>query len=62
MEQPAFEIITPDRHVKIYADGRVEGFGTTGRITVVNRIPERVARACELVREQFSQDAAGADL
>lgn len=62
MEQPAFEIITPDRHIKIFASGRVEGFGAADRMTVINRIPEAVGRACELVREQFSHEAAGADL
>lgn len=38
-EQPAFEIHTPDegKKYKIWADGRIEGFGD-GHLNIINRI------------------------
>lgn len=44
--RPAFEVITQDTHFKIWANGKVEGFGHGGRQTVViNRIPVLIEEA-----------------
>lgn len=43
-ENPAFEVHTPDQIFKIYASGKVEGFGETG-VIICNRIPQLVAKA-----------------
>ena len=40
MKKPAFEIISSDSlHVKIYEDGRVEGWPKDKECCVINRIP-----------------------
>lgn len=62
-EKPAFEIITPDRHIRIYANGRVDGFfGAEHRLTIINRIPVIVAEALQEAHDAHARDAAGADL
>lgn len=41
-DRPAFEVRGPDNHYKIWADGRIEGFGKSTMI--INRIPVLMAR------------------
>lgn len=51
--EPVFEIITDSTHIKIWADGRVEGFSVQGQpMLVVNRIPEYTRRAD--LRDRFA--------
>ena len=36
---PVFEIVEPDRHIRIYANGVVEGCDLTKVIRIVNHLP-----------------------
>lgn len=48
-DKPAFEVHEGERVLKIWADGRVEGFDSSGKLVILNRIPMllRNARAEE---------------
>ena len=42
-DHPIFEIVQPDRHIKIYANGVVEG--VDGRVFIVNHISSLTNRS-----------------
>jgi hypothetical protein len=52
MDQPAFEVRVGDRHYRIWANGKAEGFedGETP-VLIVNRIPRVIAEAVKDAQE-----------